>query len=32
MGLTGLIVRSETDEGLRLLAELAGTQDTGVMS
>jgi F420-dependent oxidoreductase-like protein len=28
MGLTGLIVRSETDEGLQLLAELAGTRDT----
>jgi F420-dependent oxidoreductase-like protein len=27
-GLTGLIVRSETDEGLRLVAELAGTRDT----
>ena len=27
MGLTGLIVRSETDEGLELLAELAGTRD-----
>jgi fused signal recognition particle receptor len=27
-GLTGLIVRSETDEGLQLLAELAGTRDT----
>jgi hypothetical protein len=26
--LTGLIVRSETDEGLRLVAELAGTRDT----
>ncbi len=27
-GLTGLIVRSETDEGLQLVAELAGTRDT----
>ncbi len=27
-GLTGLIVRSETDEGLELVAELAGTRDT----
>jgi hypothetical protein len=28
MGLTGLIVRSETDEGLQLLADLAGTRET----
>jgi F420-dependent oxidoreductase-like protein len=28
MGLTGLIVRSETDTGLELVAELAGTRDT----
>jgi len=27
-GLTGLIVRSETNEGLELVAELAGTRDT----
>ena len=27
MGLTGLIVRSETDAGLELVAELAGTRD-----
>ena len=28
LGLTGLIVRSETDAGLELVAELAGTRDT----
>ena len=28
MGLTGLIVRSDTDEGLALLADLAGSRDT----
>ncbi|MBJ7307259.1 MAG: LLM class F420-dependent oxidoreductase [Acidimicrobiia bacterium] len=28
MGLTGLIIRSETDEGLNLVADLAGTRDT----
>ena len=28
MGLTGLIIRSETGEGLNLVADLAGTRDT----